>query len=76
MTSITARAISSEAADCPMARPSAKLCRPMPTAIISERRRASDQLAIPRRRAVSPTVIAPGPNGRAGRAAWRAIHRS
>jgi len=48
----------------------------MPTAIISESRRASDQVAIPRTRAFSPTVIAPGPNGRAGFAAWRAIQRN
>ena len=36
------------AADCPIASPSAKLCRPMPTAISSERRRAADQVAMPR----------------------------
>ena len=50
ITSSVASAISLLAAAWPIARPSAKLCRPMPTAINSESRRAGDHAAMPRAR--------------------------
>ena len=50
-----------DAALPPIARPSPKLCRPMPTAMRRDRRRAADQEAIPPgRAATSPGAIAPG----------------
>lgn len=52
MTSTVASAISPVAADCPIASPSAKLCRPMPTAISRVSRLAGDQVATPRLAAV------------------------
>ncbi len=63
MTSGRARASFPLAADWPMARPSAKLCRPIPMAISSESRRSADQLAslLWRRALTSLTPIAPGP---------------
>ena len=62
MTSTVARATSPLAADWPMARPSAKLCRPMPTAISSAVWRALLHDATPRvAGGRSSTDIAPGP---------------
>jgi hypothetical protein len=66
MTSIVANATSPRAADCPIARPSAKLCAPIPTAIGNANRRcgvhaATFHLDVAR----SATAIAPGPNRRA-----------
>ena len=63
MTSSVASAISPCAADWPMARPSAKLCRPMPTAINKASRRAGDQEARPMRDgARSSTATLPAPD--------------
>jgi len=62
MTSRVASATSSRAADCPIASPSAKLCRPMPTAMSSANRRAGDHAATPDTRSVAD--IAPGPTRR------------
>ena len=57
ITSTSARLISPEAADWPMARPSEKLCRPIPTAIISERDWAGD--SAPGRTSYSAMAAAP-----------------
>ncbi len=75
MISTVARAISLRAAACPMARPSAKLCNPIPTAINNASCLAGDQEASPRLSpARSVAAIAPGPPPLV--AAERAIYRS
>ena len=61
MTKMVARPISPVAALPPMARPSPKLCSPMPTAISRDRRRAVDQPEMPRGAASSCGAIVPGP---------------
>src|ERR1700758_5411586 len=64
MTRTVARPTWPAAALPPMASPSPKLCRPMPTAMSSDRRRAADHPEIPRVRgtASSSGAIVPGPN--------------
>ena len=62
MTRIVASPMAPVAALPPMARPSPKLCSPMPAAISRDRRRAADQPATPVLAAVSsPGNMAPGP---------------
>ena len=73
MISTSARLVSPRAADCPMARPSAKLCRPMPVAI-----RTASQLALDipciHDGSNSAAEAAPGPSRLLARS--RAIQRS
>jgi len=62
MTRSSARESSPLAADCPMARPSAKLCRPIPTAISNASWRAGDHVDIRLGRALTSLArMAPGP---------------
>ena len=79
MISVTARLISFDTAAWPIARPSAKLCRPIPVAIISASRRAGDH-SDTRQVAASALDSVPGPKrawaGGVARAAERTIHIS
>ena len=64
------------AAELPMARPSPKLCRPIPTAIIMDSCAARDRASgVPTWLSADPAVAAPGPSRRTG-ALRRAIARS
>ena len=74
MIRTTASAISSRAADWPIARPSEKLCRPIPVAMKTESCCAGESPPRPPPRSNSAVEAAPGPSIR--RARWRFIHAS
>ncbi len=77
MISVTARLISFDAAACPIASPSPKLCTPMPIAIMNASRTAGVERSNDPRLEYSSTAAAPGPtSGELRRPARFFIHAS